>query len=335
MVADWIEVIPQISVDVGEEGDRMDGIPSSASVPVNNAVSNLTLVHETEEDERLNENDIDQKPNEFSDWERRLANKRANLHVLKRTIVNRHKADRTLKTDLWKRILIDKTYTWYVPAQTVVMSALIQTPLLCSYVGLKEEICRFEHERARPLFGDLPERYWASRYIVPDVPQIRMMIIPRLKKQYRGKALGPSKLRFSFIPEFESTGTFEEPPAKVPHVCAPDDKPSASESTSFGSVEAVSPPSYDASSPVGQSSVNGKWENGMIIDTDSGFSFNIADLPVIPDEEDMDSDVRDVCQLPADQKVPYKGEPFYRCSEVLLPRPGAMALLPMPVCAVA
>lgn len=162
---------------------------------------------------------------------------------------------------------------------------------------MKHGICRAEHERARPLFGDLPERFWASRYVNSDAPQIRIKILPRLKKEHRGKALGPSKLRYSYVPEAESTTAFEGTPAKVPCV-------STSPSTSLGSVGTVSSRSDDEAY-VGQTYVEET-------NTDK-FPYTMANLPEIPDEDD---DVQSM-RLSAYHPVTYKRDRFYQCSEAL------------------
>ncbi|KAI0723710.1 hypothetical protein C8Q72DRAFT_889919 [Fomitopsis betulina] len=247
------------------------------------ALHATTPVHDGDfiKDEYYNAYKMYQRPNEFSNWERRLVKvwrgDVVRLAAIKHSIVNRHMADRVQNQDLWKRACIKRMFAlsfW-----------------------MKHGICRAEHERARPLFGDLPERFWASRYVNSDAPQIRIKILPRLKKEHRGKALGPSKLRYSYVPEAESTTAFEGTPAKVPCV-------STSPSTSLGSVGTVSSRSDDEAY-VGQTYVEET-------NTDK-FPYTMANLPEIPDEDD---DVQSM-RLSAYYPVTYKRDRFYQCSEAL------------------
>ena len=163
---------------------------------------------------------------------------------------------------------------------------------------------------------------------MPEVPRIRARILPRLKKEYRGKALGPSKLRYSFTcldaAEIQPA-SLEEPLIGVPRICDPDQKPSIGESTLQGSLGAVLFPSDHASAP---RYIGNEWKDEMMF-TDSESCYSFADLPEIPDEEDIDCDVRSA-RYSAYNSVDHKSSGFYRCSEASLS--GLMTGIPMLVC---
>lgn len=199
----------------------------------------------------------------------------------------------------------------------------------CSSLRKKEEICRDEHKLARRFFGDLPERYWASRYICPEAPTIQVIILPRLKKEHRGKALGPSRLRSSFsysdAPETKATSS-EELLIGLPRIYAPDSKFPTGQSTSRGSLAAVLFPSDATHTALGQNYAEDRWTDQMAV-TDSQYSYNFADLPEIPDEDDLDANVHGATPSTYNP-VHCKQDNFYRCPEALFS--GVMGLSALP-----
>ena len=132
----------------------------------------------------------------------------------------------------------------------------------------------------------MPERCWASHHVVPESPLVRTRILPRLKKEYRGKALGPSGLRHCYnfpvdTPEIGPT-SLEKSSVVSPRTFkfAPACEPSVGQVVTMGRGSSLP----DAANTQGiQKRVEDEPGHG-VVGMDSESNYCLADLPEIPDE---------------------------------------------------